>query len=261
MINTAERLNADVRKLINEGLRKASKHYGIEFKPEQIKFDFSVKGRKAGEARIHRFEKFGKIRLNPELKKIGNGTLENTVLHELGHIIANIAHGSNQGHGIRWKQACHVIGLANPQTYHQLPLKPVGGYYIYECACMKHHLTKHRHSKMVNGTGNYFCRKCKAALKWIKEDEQERWAANNAKPEKDKQKKQGVIATIVNLIENAGPDGISKDEIFEKLNEQFPERQPDSMRKTINMQVPNRITKEKFKVNKTENGKYYKQSV
>lgn len=67
----------------------------------------------------------------------------------------------------------------------------------------------------------------------------------------------GVIATIVECIEKAGKKGISKEEILEELIATFPDRAEKSMKATINVQVPNRITKEKFEV-VSKDGRYFK---
>lgn len=73
------------------------------------------------------------------------------------------------------------------------------------------------------------------------------------KPAKVKKvKTPGVIATIVKGIEDSGTEGITKAEILEKLVVAFPERDPAAMKKTINVQVPSRISKEKFKVTRIE---------
>ena len=71
-------------------------------------------------------------------------------------------------------------------------------------------------------------------------------------------KKVGVIATIVTMIEKAPAKGVSKDTILEKLLEKFPERGSIPMKATINVQVPGRISKEKFPVEKLDNGNYRK---
>lgn len=71
-------------------------------------------------------------------------------------------------------------------------------------------------------------------------------------------KEKGVIATIVALIENANKAGISKEQILNILVKTFPDRNKNSMKNTINVQVPNRISKERFKVKKLENGNYKK---
>jgi hypothetical protein len=78
-----------------------------------------------------------------------------------------------------------------------------------------------------------------------------------AKKEK-KPKGPGVISTIVGCIEGAGKDGVTKDEILAELIKTFPDREEKSMKNTVNVQVPNRINKEKFPIEKLEDGKYRK---
>ena len=73
-----------------------------------------------------------------------------------------------------------------------------------------------------------------------------------------KPKGKGIIKTIVECIENAGKDGIKKDEILAILKREFPDREEKSMKNTIGVQVPSRISKEKFKVSKTDSGYYFK---
>lgn len=68
----------------------------------------------------------------------------------------------------------------------------------------------------------------------------------------------GIIQTIVNCVEKAGKKGISKEAILEVLEENFPEKDPKSMKQTINVQVPYRINKERFEVVKMENGNFRK---
>ncbi|MFX1537626.1 MAG: hypothetical protein ACFFDI_25800 [Promethearchaeota archaeon] len=81
---------------------------------------------------------------------------------------------------------------------------------------------------------------------------------NEVAPKKLNKKGTGVIATIVEEIKNSGKEGISKEEILKVLAKKFPDRTKDSMRNTINVQVPARISKERFKVKKLENGNYRK---
>lgn len=73
-----------------------------------------------------------------------------------------------------------------------------------------------------------------------------------------KEKAPGVISTIVSLIEKAGQKGISKEELLKGLEETFPERTADAMKNTINVQVPGRISREKFELEKTKDGKFRK---
>lgn len=70
--------------------------------------------------------------------------------------------------------------------------------------------------------------------------------------------KPGIIATIVSMIEGSGKKGVTKAEILAELMEQFPERPEQSMKNTINVQVPARINKEKFPLKKIEGDRYVK---
>lgn len=75
------------------------------------------------------------------------------------------------------------------------------------------------------------------------------------KPKAKKKKGPGVIASIVEFISEKP---VSKETILKKLTKRFPERNPDSMKKTINVQVPNRIKKEKNEsLTKKDNGKWF----
>ena len=71
--------------------------------------------------------------------------------------------------------------------------------------------------------------------------------------EKKEVKGPGVIKTIVSTIKDHGP--ITKEQILEKLVKSFPERDAEAMKKTINVQVPNRINKEQnFQIENTDKG-------
>lgn len=71
-----------------------------------------------------------------------------------------------------------------------------------------------------------------------------------------KEKTAGVVQSIIELIEKSGQKGISKEQILEELIKRFPDRQPTSMKNTINIQVPTRISKERFPLEKTPDNKF-----
>jgi hypothetical protein len=56
---------------------------------------------------------------------------------------------------------------------------------------------------------------------------------------------EGVIATIVEILKKAPKAGVTKAEIVAELSKRFPDRNPDSMTRTVNVQVPGRISREK----------------
>lgn len=66
------------------------------------------------------------------------------------------------------------------------------------------------------------------------------------KPVKKEKGKPGVIASILELLQKGTEKKpASKDSIIAELKTRFPERSEESMRATINVQIPSRISKEK----------------
>lgn len=95
------------------------------------------------------------------------------------------------------------------------------------------------------------------------EQEEQEEAPEPTKPPKQEKvkapKKVGVIGHIAECIAASGKKGITKAEILESLEKAFPDRDPSSMKGTINAQVPGRLSKEKFPIGKTEDGRYFKE--
>ena len=62
-------------------------------------------------------------------------------------------------------------------------------------------------------------------------------------PAKKEKKDAGVIASILEFVTKFGP--ITKDEVVLKLSERFTDRDPVAMAKTVQAQLPKRMSKEK----------------
>lgn len=74
---------------------------------------------------------------------------------------------------------------------------------------------------------------------------------------KTEKKGPGVISTIFTLVSDSGKTGISKADILAKLVEMFPDRAEDGMEKTINVQLPSRMSKERgVTIKKLETGNF-----
>ena len=74
---------------------------------------------------------------------------------------------------------------------------------------------------------------------------------------KAEKKGPGVISTIFTLVSDSGKTGISKADILAKLVEMFPDRAEDGMEKTINVQLPSRMSKERgVVIKKLEDGNF-----
>ena len=80
----------------------------------------------------------------------------------------------------------------------------------------------------------------------------------SGKKGKGEPKGPGVISTIFSLVSQSGKKGISKQEILDKLIELFPDRATEGMNKTIGVQLPGRMSKEKkVSIVKNEAGCFY----
>jgi hypothetical protein len=67
----------------------------------------------------------------------------------------------------------------------------------------------------------------------------------------------GVIETIFEAIKKSGEKGISKKALLAKLEAKFPERATEGMSKTIAVQLPKRMSRErKVKIEKLANGNF-----
>ena len=82
------------------------------------------------------------------------------------------------------------------------------------------------------------------------------WGDPNRNVGKKVIEEEGMNAYFMSV--NAGKKGISREEIHEVLVKKFPDKASESMMNTVKVQVPARINKEKFEVEKLENGKYRK---
>jgi predicted SprT family Zn-dependent metalloprotease len=65
------------------------------------------------------------ISLNPQLRQFGEGEVDGTLRHELGHLLAQFRAGKRriQPHGPEWRRACADLGLPNEKRCHDLPLQ------------------------------------------------------------------------------------------------------------------------------------------
>jgi len=67
-----------------------------------------------------------KVELNPKLLDLKEDALKHvqqTLLHELAHLLAHHRYGSRiSAHGAEWKQACADMGIPGESATHSLPL-------------------------------------------------------------------------------------------------------------------------------------------
>jgi hypothetical protein len=83
-------------------------------------------------------------------------------------------------------------------------------------------------------------------------------SANGKAPEEKAERGPGVIATIMEIVTGASErKPVSKEDILAELQKAFPDRDPQSMMSTINIQVPSRLRSDKgLNVQKNADGYY-----
>lgn len=66
----------------------------------------------------------GKIELNPKLRELAPDEVQQTLLHELAHLLAYARVGRRRitAHGPEWRQACADLGIPGESATHSLPL-------------------------------------------------------------------------------------------------------------------------------------------
>lgn len=64
------------------------------------------------------------IKLNPRLRSFGDAEVEQTLKHELAHLLAQHRAGRRRisPHGREWRKACADLGLVDERRCHDLPL-------------------------------------------------------------------------------------------------------------------------------------------
>jgi SprT protein len=157
----------DVEVRIQEGINKASEHFGRKFKFPTLSYD--VKGKTAGYATYQK----NHIRLNAQLL-IENKEkfIARTVPHELGHLITwevykddpsfrsykRIAH-----HGSHWKRVCRIIGMDDVTRTHSYDVSKSTArknkQYVWQCNNCGDlmSVSKAKHTKMLGGHYHHKC--------------------------------------------------------------------------------------------------------
>ena len=126
------------------------------------KLNFNLRGQTGGKAYYRQHE----IRLNKELLGIEANTqqmVENTLAHELAHLIVGASYPRAKPHGIEFQRVMRRLGEV-PTTTHSMDIAPKSGEVPYKCNCVDEHmLSPIRHKKVLRGA-SYRCGICKTKL-------------------------------------------------------------------------------------------------
>lgn len=155
-------LNLQVICQAKQCISLAQQHFQHTFAMPII--DYKVRGLKAGVAYLSQ----NKISLNRTLLlENQQNFIQQTVPHEVAHLIVYQVFGKVKPHGKEWKFVMEQLFNCPAKTCHQFDTSQVQGKrFIYQCSCQQHQLSIRRHNKIQRGEAHYFCRNCKEILLW-----------------------------------------------------------------------------------------------
>ena len=151
--------------------QQAEAFFKRSFKRPEV--SLKLRGQKAGVAHLHE----NLLRFNPQLYRENHAHfLEQTVAHEVAHLIAHQMFGSGiQPHGEEWQLIMRGVYELPPDRCHTYAIRRrVGTRYVYRCSCSDQDFafTPQRHALVAKGR-RYYCRRCKTTLSFTGEQRRE----------------------------------------------------------------------------------------
>jgi SprT protein len=147
-------------------LRSAELHFNLP--PCQPEITFNLRGKAAG-LMVMRHNGSSTIRYNSALlQHYGQRFIEQTIPHEVAHLIARIMYGAAiKPHGNEWRS---IMAFFNTpaERCHRYDTSQAGvrtmRYFEYQCDCRTHQVSAIRHNRIRSGV-TYLCRACGANLR------------------------------------------------------------------------------------------------
>ena len=132
----------------------------------EIRFD--LRGQAAGQMQWCSGSR-PQLRFNLDLAKLHERDfLENTVTHEVAHLITTACHGRTRPHGAEWSTIMNFLGVSDPKRCHEYPLDETKvrrqRRWTYHCDCATHEISTTRHKRLLSGETLYHCRRCGTPL-------------------------------------------------------------------------------------------------
>lgn len=145
--------------------------YNITIKAPTVTYD--LKGTTAGMAVFDRLTKTGNIRINNALLYTDHyeDMIQDTVPHEVAHIVARQVYGNIKPHGKEWQYVMALLGLSATRchdydvTHSRTHIK-----FTYTCRCGPiHKVGSALHTKMQSGR-HRTCKACRTRLHYTPDD-------------------------------------------------------------------------------------------
>jgi len=143
----------------------------IKLQNTKIKYGFSLKGKVAGVAYTRRPEvRYNLVIASKSENK--NQFLNQTVPHEVAHVVVSTVFPFAKAHGNEWKNVMKNVFGCEPARCHNMKTESARKTrkFSYACKCgIPHIVGVVRHNRQRAGTSNYICSKCHSNLTFIKE--------------------------------------------------------------------------------------------
>lgn len=139
--------------------------------PLEPELRFDLRGTTAGQARWSDGLR-PMLRFNLALAKTGASRfIEQTVAHEVAHLVTAACFGRTRPHGPEWRAIMAFFGLPNASRCHNYPVHHATvrkqRRWPYACGCQTHRLSTTRHRRIENGKATYHCRRCGRQLELV----------------------------------------------------------------------------------------------
>lgn len=119
-------------KEVRSCLSRAVRQFGCTFDPADVEIYYNIRGQVAGRARIlnHRYI----LQFNPEaVINYNEDMTDNTIPHEVAHIVCFNQPNLGEGHDAGWKRVCRMLGGDDSRTHDYVltlaKIKPINRYY------------------------------------------------------------------------------------------------------------------------------------
>ncbi|TJY57220.1 SprT family protein [Sinimarinibacterium sp. CAU 1509] len=127
---------------------------------------FDLLGAKAGTAHSPRHGA-AFIRINMDLlTRYPRATIQETVPHEVAHIVQRAWWKQTKPHGKEWAAVMQMFGK-QPSRTHSLQVQYAGGTFVYRCACRDIRVSSRRHRTIQSRPAAFRCRRCSAGVQFV----------------------------------------------------------------------------------------------
>ncbi|EOG1042950.1 SprT-like domain-containing protein [Pseudomonas aeruginosa] len=157
---------------VRESLCIAERHFSKSFALDDVLFDLG--GKAAGQLVYDKMRASYKIRINRGLlQKDPNHVINQTIPHELAHLVAFQVYGAKIApHGREWQSVMRDVFGLRPDRCHSIDTSSVSPKpFVYTCTCPKlFRLSKRMHTKLATKRRTYKCKHCLGPLVYSHEE-------------------------------------------------------------------------------------------